>query len=393
MRLGRKLAAKLLYLTKKRSFWLTTFILAGGALALGIKQFSSRNSCVNRPQIGSYYYPWYTTSRWENDQDVLGKPSLGFYDNSDKKVINMHLAWASEAGIDYLIYSWLGTDSRKHKIEIERSENFIKQAHNSGIKVMPLYETRLALNQPPDNIDLDKKISSTEKAGDRFINDMLYFANQAKESGVFLKVNGCPRISIYLARNLINSESYFERLKIDLAKRGQCLDITADVAFWGSSHKPLARSVRSSKEQWDWLAKNFSTVFGYNMYSDNLNVYGINKNMSFDNLYLQAKRKNQKAWKERSDSAGLKYQYSVQPGYDDRALRGMDRPAIPPSSVFLRRDWDRIFANLEYGDHVLITSFNEWYEGTAIEPSEQDGEKLINANQKIATRIKNKFCM
>ncbi len=393
MQLGRKLATKLLHLIKKRSFWLTALIIAGGALAIGIKHTASRNNCLNRPQIGSYYYPWYTVARWNTDQDVLGKPSLGFYDNSDAEVINMHLAWASKAGIDYLIYSWLGTDSRKHKIEIERSENFIKQAHHSGIKIMPLYETRLALNQPPDNIDLDKNISSTEKVGDRFINDMLYFADQAEGSDVFLKVNGCPRISIYLARNLINSESYFERLKIELAKRGQCLDLTADVSFWGSSNKPLARSVRSSNKQWDWLAKNFSAVFGYNMYSDDLNVYGINKNISFDNLYIQAKRKNQKAWKERSGSAGLKYQYSVQPGYDDRALRGMDRPAIPASSDFLRRDWDRIFANLEYGDHVLITSFNEWYEGTAIEPSEQDGEKLINTNQKIATRIKNKFCM
>ena len=122
-------------------------------------------------------------------------------------------------------------------------------------------------------------------------------------------------------------------------------------------------------------------------------MYTESTRTCLDNLYIQAKRKNQKTWKERSGSVGLKYQYSVQPGYDDRALRGINRPAIPPTSDFLRRDWDRIFDNLEYGDHVLITSFNEWYEGTAIEPSKQDEEKLISENRKMSARIKNKFCI
>ena len=378
-------------LGKKRSFLFTALVIGAASILIGYKHSNAIKNCLNRPQVGSYYYPWYTIDRWKRDENVLGKPYLGFYDSNNEKVIDQHLRWANQAGIDYLIYSWLGTNPEKTD-EREKSETFIKQAQNSNLKIMPLYETPLALNQSPENIDFDQEFSTNEKAGDRFIKDMLYFVELATDSEGFLKINQCPRISIYLARNLVNSETYFKRLKQKLANTGRCLDLTADVAFWGSSNKPLARSVLSSNSQWKWLSENFSAVYGYNMYSSDLNAYGIDNEPSFDNLFIKAKKENQRFWKQSSNSVGMKYQYSIQPGYDDRALRGMNRPATPQSAEFLLRDWQRIFNTLDFGDHVLITSFNEWYEGTAIEPSKKNGLELIKKNKDITNRIKDKFC-
>ena len=378
-------------LAKKRSFLVIALVIGSASILIKYKHSNAIKNCFNRPQVGSYYYPWYTIDRWKRDENVLGKPYLGFYDSNDEKVIDQHLRWANQAGIDYLIYSWLGTNPEKTD-ELEKSETFIKQAQNSNLKIMPLYETPLALNQSPENIDFDQEFSTNEKAGDRFIKDMLYFVELATDSESFLKINQCPRISIYLARNLVNSETYFKRLKHKLANTGRCLDLTADVAFWGSSNKPLARSVLSSNSQWKWLSENFSAVYGYNMYSSDLNAYGIDDEPSFNNLFIKAKNKNQQLWQKSSNSVGMKYQYSIQPGYDDRALRGMNRPATPQSTEFLLRDWQRIFNALDFGDHVLITSFNEWYEGTAIEPSKKNGLALIKKNKDITNRIKYKFC-
>ena len=104
MKSGSNLTKVILDLAKRRSVWLTALMIAAGSLVLGLKYYASKNNCLNRPQIGSYYYPWYTINRWKSDQSVLGKPYLGFYDNSEAKVINQHLRWASQAGIDYLIY-------------------------------------------------------------------------------------------------------------------------------------------------------------------------------------------------------------------------------------------------------------------------------------------------
>ncbi|KGG26700.1 MULTISPECIES: glycoside hydrolase family 99-like domain-containing protein [unclassified Prochlorococcus] len=375
-----------------RGIFLTFFGIGAGACAFIIYQNMQGVNCNNRPLIGSYYYPWYTIERWKWGQDVMGKPLLGPYNNSDQKVINKHIDWAQDAGIDYFIYSWLGTNKKEHGPESKITDNFIRQTSKVNYKIMPLYETPLALNQSPDNIDFDQKYWPRVNAGDQFIKDMLAFSNQAHNSEHFLRINNCPRVAIYLARNMLNQDKYFNKLKKALANRNQCLDFTADVSFWNSSDKPLARSNQSSEHQWAWLANNFSAVFGYNMYSHDINVYEIQGDLAFDKIFLKAKSVNQKKWEKRSHDVGLKYHYSIQPGYDDRPLRGNERPAAPSSEKFLLKDWERIYASLSKDDHILITSFNEWYEGTAIEPTKKDGTSLIAANRKAADAIKRKFC-
>ena len=374
-----------------QTIFLTIFGIGTGVFAIIIFQ-NIQGSCNKRPLIGSYYYPWYTLQRWKYDRNVTGKPYLGPYDNSNVNVINQHIDWAKQAGIDYFIYSWLGTNRKEHGPETKITDNFIRQTNIINFKIMPLYETPLALNQSPDNIDFDQKYWPRVTAGDQFIKDMLAFSNQAHNTDHFLRINNCPRVALYLARNMINQDKYFKKLKKELSNRNQCLDFTADVTFWNSSDKPLARSEQSSEEQWEWLANNFSAVFGYNMYSDNINVYNIKDDLAFDKIFLKAKSVNQEKWENRSHDVGLKYHYSIQPGYDDRLLRGNDRPAAPPSEKFLLMDWERIHDDLTDTDHILITSFNEWYEGTAIEPSKKDGKSLIAANRTATDTIKRKFC-
>lgn len=363
-----------------------------GGFVVFLHSGTRESSCLNRPLVGSYYYPWYTIKRWNNDHNVTDKPYLGPYDNSNISVINQHVDWAKQAGIDYFIYAWLGTNKEEHDYETKITDNFIRQTSKINYKIMPLYETPLALNQSPNKIDFDQKYLPGITVGDQFINDMLAFSNQAYNAEHFLRIDNCPRVAIYLARNMLNQATYFNKLKKALSNRNQCLDFTADVSFWSSSDKPLARSKQSSEDQWAWLANNFSAVFGYNMYSHDINVYKIKEDLAFDEIFLRAKSVNQEKWEQRSHDVGLKYHYSIQPGYDDRLLRGNDRPAAPPSEKFLLEDWERIDASLSKDDHILITSFNEWYEGTALEPSKKNGSSLISANRKATNYIRNKFC-
>ena len=375
-----------------RSLLLILTVLGIGGFVVFLYSGTRKSSCLNRPLIGSYYYPWYTIERWNNDRNVTGKPYLGPYDNGNSNVISQHIDWAKQARIDYFIYSWLGTNKKEHGPETKITDNFIRQTSKINYRIMPLYETPLALNQSPDNIDFDQNYWPSVTVGDQFINDMLAFSNQAHNSEHFLRIDNCPRVAIYFARNMLNQDKYFNKLKKVLSNRNQCLDFTADVSFWSSSDKPLARSKQSSEDQWAWLGNNFSAVFGYNMYTHDIDSYKIKEDLTFDKIFLKAKSVNQKSWEKRSHDAGLKYHYSIQPGYDDRPLRGDDRPAAPPSEKFLLMDWERIRDKLSTNDHILITSFNEWYEGTAIEPSKNSGNSLISVNRKAADAIKRKSC-
>ena len=59
--------------------------------------------------VGAYYYGWYDAGHWAG-LDYLGphlpdplEPGLGRYDSRDPDVVDAHVRWASEYGIDFLI--------------------------------------------------------------------------------------------------------------------------------------------------------------------------------------------------------------------------------------------------------------------------------------------------
>ncbi|MEX0599031.1 MAG: T9SS type A sorting domain-containing protein, partial [Rhodothermales bacterium] len=65
------------------------------------------------------YYPWYTSAdAWHQEaasrftlREVLDppqEPALGFYDSRDSAVIDQHIAWSEENGIDVWAISWWG---------------------------------------------------------------------------------------------------------------------------------------------------------------------------------------------------------------------------------------------------------------------------------------------
>ena len=63
-----------------------------------------------RPLLGAHYYPWYRAGEdkrhWNENTDyatVVDLPIQGPYSSNDRNVISKHLAWAEQAGLDYLV--------------------------------------------------------------------------------------------------------------------------------------------------------------------------------------------------------------------------------------------------------------------------------------------------
>ena len=72
---------------------------------------------VSQPKIGIYYYVWYSSGlgnlHWNDTQSsvVIDTPVLGFYDINNLTVINQHMKWMEDLGIDFIIISWWGNNS------------------------------------------------------------------------------------------------------------------------------------------------------------------------------------------------------------------------------------------------------------------------------------------
>lgn len=360
-------------------------VLLGVVLILGVKSIS-RDSAPSRPQgVGAYYYPWYSLERWERDREVMGRPVLGPYESDDVKTIELHIDWARDSGINYFIYSWLGSDEGMHEMERYYSNRLIDVASKNNFKLMPLYESALALFQSPDRIDFDASYSGAAAVGDRFVEDMLFYAeNSVARESTYTQGN-CPKVALYLVRNFINHRKYFKILSDSLSARSLCLNLVADLVFWGSPDRPFQYNDGDYEQQWKWISENFSGIFGYNYYTEDEAIYPGGKD--FSTRYLSAKKKAQELWSRRAVRFGLHYVFSVQPGYDDRPLRGLSRPYIEDSLGFYLRDWRRVASAKYKGCSVYITSFNEWYEGTAIEPAIGVGEAFLDATRSMMAKF------
>jgi hypothetical protein len=82
------------------------------------------------------------------------------------------------------------------------------------------------------------------------------------------------------------------------------------------------------------------------------------------------------------------YVATVMPGYDDRKTgRGNAFAVGREDGAYYERSWQAAIASAP--DWIIITSFNEWPEGTYIEPSQAFGNKYLDLTGKWAAAFRN----
>ena len=100
-----------------------------------------------------------------------------------------------------------------------------------------------------------------------------------------------------------------------------------------------------------------------------------------------------RAWAVKYDGDGVKLarQYhriscaSVIPGYDDTKVNKPGRVVDRQDGQIYRVLWEEAIKSRP--DWVVITSWNEWHEGTEIEPSFEDGDKYLKLTAEYARRF------
>jgi hypothetical protein len=77
------------------------------------------------------------------------------------------------------------------------------------------------------------------------------------------------------------------------------------------------------------------------------------------------------------------------PGYDDTPLRGVGRVTFNRRRGDFYRESFAVAAPFIDDDQpmLLITSFNEWHEGTELEPSEEYGEKYLDLTRELVNAL------
>lgn len=298
----------------------------------------------------AFYYAWYGTPKgpmgngkwihWYSYGYYMAKnyPLKGLYDSWDEKVIKEHILEAIEAGIDGFIVSWWGPGSYESDtvIKILRIIEDIKK-ENKKFYVTIYYE--------------GYEGKATVK---NIIDDLTFALEEFSNKDGFLKIDNKPIIFIYSrAVNNIPKNQWEIVLKEVRKKCGDVLFIvdSTDIDF----------------------VKIFGGIHIYNICG--LRTYSQMENFLRD-IDAKAKKEN------------IIHAMDISPGYDDTYVRKPGFIVDRENGKLYEKLWNLV---LELNpDMVIITSWNEWHEGSEIEPSIEEGNKYLELTKKWSSLWKEK---
>ena len=334
------------------------------------------------PIIYAHYYGWYNSIKWEAEAST-NDPSLGLYDSHSNSVVSQHIEWGKRAGITAFSVSWHGKGSNTDA----QLKNSLKPAieaqtiGESAIQFTVLFETPDILGVPHGKvIDFDGEFSPGLTRGGKFLQEMNYLADNYFSSPGYHKIDEQPVVFLYLLRDAINHQAYFDTLKSNMRARGIALYLVGDVMHW---QEPIGGTTVPGSKPLDWrfLRAHFKAISGYNLYDP----YRYPAN-GLEGQFLSDVEVHWVKYKNQADDFGLRFVPFILPGYDDRDLRGEDRPILSrDDGAFYGRYWEmaRHFVDPDI-PQVFLTSFNEWHEGTELEPSHRYGVSYLDMTWTLA---------
>lgn len=311
---------------------------------------------VRYPRIArkvlAFYYGWYGNPElsgkwlhWEgvdpNQKTIASSthyPMLGAYDSNDPKAIEQHCLWARQAGIDGFIFSWWG----QGRYEDAPLPQLLQSAQKHRLQVCLYYEIVPSPVNPQS-----------------VLNDWEYILKRYAVHPAYLKVEGKPVIFVYGRAMEQLSPGQWATVLDEIAKR----------------YPPGICAVG------DNLSKSAVRIFdGIHTY----NPVGVLVGKSVG----QIREALESHYQEPLQMAGTFQRIrcaTIIPGYDDTKIRkhGLSFPRHHGESY--RAQWEAVL-NLN-PDWVLITSFNEWHEGSEIEPSVEHGDRYLKITAEYARRF------
>jgi glycoprotein endo-alpha-1,2-mannosidase len=316
--------------------------------------------------IQTFYYPWYDSPNYNNDSyrhwnheylpnwdkhdkqvyptghhippDDIGSwyyPKLGPYSSRDPAVIDQHMKWISSAGIDVVVTSWLPLSETS---EGEYSwDSIVPLLLNASEK----YRLKLAFHLEPYKSRTPESVR----------NDIIYLIEKYGNHSAFYRT--LPKVS----------------------KSGKELPL-----FY------VYDSYQISKDQWYTVThKNGSHTIRNTTYDSLLIGLHVNhehrfdlQQAGFDGLYTYfasegfshgSTMSNWPALSTFCAKNDMLFIPSVGPGYIDTRVRAWNGKNTKDrdNGNYYREHFK--MAHTAKADIVSITSFNEWHEGTQIEPA------------------------
>ena len=314
---------------------------------------SALHADLRPQQILAFYYGWWgnpqVSGKWVHWQDVdpaneriqnsTHFPIFGAYDSHDPVILDRQVAAARAAGLTGFIASWWGQGS----FEDRGMPLLLDTAARHGLTVCAFYEKIAAAD------------ATARKAA--AIADLDYLMSQYASRQSWLRADGKPVVFVYgRAVQQLSAADWQEVIaQVRRDNSGAALlipttlDLTVGAALDGLSRYSIAGEIqhKTPTEIRDWAHAAYPKMVA-------------------------------------AAGTGKISTVTVIPGYDDSKLgRPPPRPVTDRwGGETYRVLWEEAVA--AQPDYVLITSWNEWHEGSEIEPSVEYGSLFLDETARFA---------
>lgn len=356
----------MMHVAKSGLGFLWAVLAAGISVATGadspapsILQFLKERQAVRYQRVPrevlAFYYTWYgrpeRQGRWVHwgSEDPAAHeisqsthyPAKGAYDSHDPEIIDSHIDQAKRHGLTGFIATWWGQgtyDDRAFATLLDR-------AAGKGFKATVYWET--APGQGAAQI---------ERAAD----DLLYVLRRYGSTEAFLKLDGKPVVFVY------------GRVMGEVPLTSWPAIIQRVRQRYGRDFVLIADGYNES------YARLFDGVHTYN-------ICGWVRDQSPEDLRRSSAASFSSAV-QLAKSHGKISCITIIPGYDDTKIRKPGLRAERHGGQTYQVLWEEAIKSDP--DWVLITSWNEWHEGSEIEPSWEDGDKYLQLTKPSAERFR-----
>jgi hypothetical protein len=275
----------------------------------------------------AFYYTWFDEHSWDTGR-VPDQPQT-LYVSRDRGTMARHIDQAKRAGIDAFVVSWYGPRVDGNQTETNLRA-ILDEAAARGFRVaVDLEVTSPFLGNSSDVQQALRALLDTHAQHPAYLRSgskpvVFFWRQQRYDLGTWAAI----------------------RAAVDPEHRSLWIEEGVDVA-------PLS-------------------VF------DGHHLYSVTWNPPTDLAYTATKFARRVRDQATRLGAAKVYVATVMPGYDDRKLpRGAARYAVGrEDGAYYERSWQAAISSAP--DWIIITSFNEFHEGTYIEPNQAFGTKFLD---------------
>lgn len=327
----------------------------------------------------AFYYLWYSTPdksgqwrHWDGHcleqgiaDNIKNTPELGLYDSSDSFILKKHIEWAEYAGIDAFIVSWW-------------NDEFEKKALRALINELSGKNLKICFHIEYDGI---KHCESLES-----IADYLFSIMQLVTNDHLLIIDGHPIFFIHILTLSCVPSFFWKEIKNFMLNKYNISPI-----FMADENNAENNILMDGTYQYNWfwngLLVNNLEIFqkqwskaDISSYKKTANFYDKIKNI-YSN-YIKTDINN-------SEKAGGISCATISPGFDDTKLyNGYGLTMERGDGRLITSQWEAVLQHQP--DLVLINSWNEFHEGSDIEPSHETSFHYLDICKRYIQNFKRK---